>query len=79
MALAHDRQPLSGAELYLAQPCLLACLPGSSLTTKPPEVNNSPCFENDDHKGPYVGASRLRSWSHLLVLGAISWAFIAKS
>ena len=30
------------------------------------------------HKRPYVGASRPRSWSHLPVLGAISWAFIAK-
>ena len=31
------------------------------------------------HKGPYVGVSRPRSWSHLPVLGAISWAFISKS
>ena len=31
-----------------------------------------------NHKRPYVGASRPRSWSHLSVLGAISWAFIAK-
>jgi len=31
------------------------------------------------HGRPYVGASRPRSWSHLLVLGAISWVFIAKS
>ena len=30
------------------------------------------------HRRPYVGVSRPRSWSHLLVLGAISWAFIAK-
>ena len=30
------------------------------------------------HKGPYVGVSRPRCWSHLPVLGAISWAFIAK-
>ena len=32
----------------------------------------------DLHRRPYVGVSRPRSWSHLLVLGAISWAFIAK-
>ena len=25
------------------------------------------------------GPSRLRSWSHLFVLGAISWAFIAQN
>jgi hypothetical protein len=31
------------------------------------------------HKGPYVGVSRPRSWSHLPVLGAIPWAFISKS
>ena len=31
------------------------------------------------HAKPYVGVSRPRSWSHLLVLGAISWAFISKS
>ena len=30
------------------------------------------------HANPYVGVSRPRSWSHLPVLGAISWAFIAK-
>jgi len=30
-----------------------------------------------NHANPYVGASRPRSWSHLPVLGAISWAFIA--
>ena len=29
------------------------------------------------HRRPYVGASRPRYWSHLPVLGAISWAFIA--
>jgi hypothetical protein len=28
---------------------------------------------------PFVGVSHARSWSRLLVLGAISWAFIAKS
>ena len=38
----------------------------------------SRCWEGA-HKGPYVGVSRPRSWSHLPVLGAISWAFIAKS
>ena len=31
------------------------------------------------HKRPYVGASHARSWSPLLVLGAILWAFIAKN
>jgi hypothetical protein len=30
------------------------------------------------HANPYVGVSRVRSWSRLFVLGAISWAFIAK-
>ena len=30
------------------------------------------------HKGPYVGVSRVRSWSRVFVLGAILWAFIAK-
>ena len=30
------------------------------------------------HANPYVGVSRPRSWSHLPVLGAISWACIAK-
>ena len=32
-----------------------------------------------DHKRPYVGASQARSWSPLLVLGAILWVFIAKT
>ena len=31
------------------------------------------------HRRPYVGASHARSWSHLLVHGAILWAFIAKT
>ena len=31
------------------------------------------------HRRPFVVVSRPRSWSHLLVLGAISWAFIVKS
>ena len=31
------------------------------------------------HKRPFVGASRARSWSRLPVLGAILWAFMAKS
>ena len=32
-----------------------------------------------DHARPFVGASRVRCWSHWFVLGAISWAFIAES
>jgi len=31
------------------------------------------------HRRPFVGVFHARSWSRLLVLGAISWAFIAKS
>ena len=31
------------------------------------------------HARPFVGASSCRSWSHLVVLGAIWSAFIAKS
>ena len=31
------------------------------------------------HRRPYVGASHARSWSPLLVLGAILWVFIAKN
>ena len=31
------------------------------------------------HRRPYVGVSHARSWSRLLVLGAILWAFIAKT
>ena len=31
------------------------------------------------HAGPFVGASQVRSWSHWCVIGAILWAFIAKS
>ena len=34
------------------------------------------CHDRDAN--PYVGVSRPRSWSHLPILGAISWAFIAK-
>ena len=30
-------------------------------------------------KRPSVGFSQVRSWSHWFVLGAILWAFIAKS
>ena len=32
-----------------------------------------------DQRRPFVGVSRARSWSRLLVLGAILWAFIAKT
>jgi len=40
-----------------------------------------PCmfFRIGHHKRPYVGASHARSWSPLLVLGAILWEFIAKN
>ena len=31
------------------------------------------------HRRPYVGASHARSWSPLLVLAAILWAFVAKN
>ena len=31
------------------------------------------------HRRPYVGVSHARSWSRLLVIGAILWAFIAKT
>ena len=31
------------------------------------------------HRRPFVGVSNARSWSRLLVLGAILWAFIAKN
>ena len=31
------------------------------------------------HANPYVGASHARSWSPLLVLGAILWALVAKN
>ena len=46
-----------------------------------PTVSQSPaclpfCI---NHKRPYVVVSQARSWSPWLVLGAISWAFIAKS
>ena len=34
--------------------------------------------QNKVHANPSVGVSRVRSWSRLFVLGAISWAFIAK-
>ena len=54
------------------------CQDASSFArTRPPKSTAS--LEQCYHKGPYVGVSRLRSWSHLFVLGAISWAFIAKN
>ena len=59
-----------------------------SPTAAEPEAGAYVCYAhtqstNSSHtlglKRPYVGASHARSWSPLLVLGAILWEFIAKT
>ena len=43
-------------------------------------VLSKPCTSNTlPHRRSFVGSSRARCWSRLSVLGAIVWAFIAKS